>query len=159
MGKNLFWVCCNNVALHVMFIVQIFMSTTFFLSFSCWLLLMTSMFFLQPVSMLTSSLQYIVKDTMSLLLRFHAYHLFWVTHDNLEFTSIVVLYKTCLFQIYLNKVFSRHKLKRLMICVQKVCHNWNTRVLDSTVWTPVLKSIYFKEDHIFKKKHMRGSIV
>ena len=52
----LLWVCRNNIVLHVMFIMQIFMSVTFFLSFSCWLLLMARSFSLHSVSMMSSSL-------------------------------------------------------------------------------------------------------
>ena len=64
------------------------------LSISCWLLHTNWSFSLHPVNMLTSSLQYTTNDTLSVLLNFQAYHLFWVTHENLEFTLIVVLYKT-----------------------------------------------------------------
>jgi len=75
--------------------------------------------------MSTSSLKYSTKDTLSLLLNFQAHRPFWVIHDNPEFTLIDVLYKTCLFLIHLSKLIC--KLKGLMICVQKVCHNQNTK--------------------------------
>ena len=111
------WVCCNNVILHVMSIVQIFMLAIFFLSFSCWLIIMAWSLSLNPVSKLISSLQYTINHTLSLLLTFQANHPFWLTHGIPEFTSVVFLYITCLFLIHLSKLISRHKLRRLMICV------------------------------------------